>query len=147
LSTSALLRSRVALTSNGSVRKWCASAMMLPLCFAVFAVEGSPEDDVAVLVFLRGGAVKPRLSCPMERACFEQALIWLRRRVAAAPTTSEQFLQTTSPLWTCPGHKVHETRPTLRPSSNPWWTMVQAVGWCQLRTDNSMRAAHYAAYS
>jgi hypothetical protein len=70
-------------------------AVMLPLCSAAFAVEGSPEDDIAVLVFLRGGAVKPSLSCPMERACFEQALIWLRRRATAAPTTFEQFLQTT----------------------------------------------------
>ncbi|CAK9237740.1 unnamed protein product [Sphagnum troendelagicum] len=69
--------------------------MMLPLCSSASAVEGSPEDDVAVLVFLRGGAVKPRLSCPMERARFEQALIWLRRRAVAASTTVEQFLQTT----------------------------------------------------
>ncbi|CAK9279068.1 unnamed protein product [Sphagnum jensenii] len=63
-------------------------------CAQSVTVEGSPEDDVAVLVFLRGGAVKPRLSCPMELARFEQALIWLRRRAAAAPTTAEQFLQT-----------------------------------------------------
>ncbi|CAK9257769.1 unnamed protein product [Sphagnum jensenii] len=68
---------------------------MLSLCSAAFAVEGSPENDVAILVFLQGGAVKPRLSCPMERARFEQALIWLQRQAAAAPTTSEQFLQTT----------------------------------------------------
>jgi hypothetical protein len=70
-------------------------AVMLLLCSAAFAVEGSPKDDIAVLVFLRGGVVKPRLSCPMERARFEHALIWLRRRAAAAPTTSKQFLQTT----------------------------------------------------
>jgi hypothetical protein len=68
---------------------------MLSLCSVAFAVEGSPEDDVAILVFLRGGTMKHRLSCPMERACFEQALIWLQKQVAAAPTTSEQFLQTT----------------------------------------------------
>jgi hypothetical protein len=70
-------------------------AVMLSLCSAAFVVEGSPEDDVTILVFLRGGAVKPRLSCPMERARFEQALIWLQRRAVAALTTSEQFLQTT----------------------------------------------------
>jgi hypothetical protein len=68
---------------------------MMPLCSVAFAMEGSPEDDVAILVFLRGDAVKPRLNCLMERACSEQALIWLQRRAAAAPTTSEQFLQTT----------------------------------------------------
>ncbi len=70
-------------------------AMMLSLCSAAYAVEGSPKDDVVVLVFLRGGAVNPRLSWPMEQARFEQTLIWLRRQAAAAPTTAEQFLQTT----------------------------------------------------
>ncbi|OAE22037.1 hypothetical protein AXG93_3719s1160 [Marchantia polymorpha subsp. ruderalis] len=40
-------------------------------------LEGSPEDDIIVLVFLRGGVVKPRLCCSMKRARFSQALIWL----------------------------------------------------------------------
>ncbi|OAE19990.1 hypothetical protein AXG93_4805s1060 [Marchantia polymorpha subsp. ruderalis] len=57
-------------------------------------LKGLHEDDLTVLIFLQSGVVKPRLTYPMKRMRFGQALIWLRRQATIAPTTAEQCQQT-----------------------------------------------------